>query len=888
MAPYGRPTRFASTALLLATLVASPCSAESVPEQVQWRELGPPARSGAAMVWDSRRGRALLFGGDGAFGVPYPGTWQFLRAPRPHWEPLATTLDGPPARTGMCAVYDSVGDRVLLFGGRGPYGDFGTNELWQLRLNDPVRWRQLQYAPGPAPSVRFDATMILDSQRRLVLYGGDGGGSTDDAVWFLPLTEQTLQWRKLEDYTIGPGPGPRARHSAMYSASRNRMLVFGGEQKVVGDLGFGYAICPPQAWSLMLDPFIHWEAPTSLLSPHPVAEVGGALEPDSTGRHAWLVPGNQDLGVNDPALWSYDFETRGWTRANPGFGGPGPRGGVASCLDPTTSEIILHGGAPASQLYQGMTDSPLSETWGFLATEVSGWIPLCRVPGVADRPWSDPRAHFDEARRRLVTWTREGVWTCDVGTDATWHLETVSPGDGPQYDNSMSAIDPVRRRLLVFGGQEFTNSGYIDRDADRLWSWPLDGPGPWSSVQITGPTPAHINGTQCAFDAIRDRVIALPSNRDAFAPLDTLPVIALAGDAAQWTRLPVAGNPPPPRSDGTVLMDPIHDRMFVQGGTTSTIGDGTYAQDLWSLAFATDTRMPGPGNAIAGQPRWRLEIYSPFAYEQAAHCGLAVDPTLGRILLVGGEGLTAFGIGPRNEIESTAFDDPATWENLDPTSQSPMLGGGPLAFDAAADRMLWWNGRQLWEITWPFGTPAPYGPAVVNAGPASVDVRWPGQLTDPYTAAVDRSVDGGRTWQRLRSVAPQSDGSLAFADSSLAPGSQAAYRASIERSGATHVLGTASTVLGATIPATLRLAAPRPNPASDDVVIELGAPAQGTVTLELFDVAGRLAAPVVRRAIPAGTTVFTAPLARGLSPGLYLLRASDGRQSVNARLVVTR
>ena len=33
------------------------------------------------MVWDSRRGRALLFGGDGAFATPYGSPWQFLRTP---------------------------------------------------------------------------------------------------------------------------------------------------------------------------------------------------------------------------------------------------------------------------------------------------------------------------------------------------------------------------------------------------------------------------------------------------------------------------------------------------------------------------------------------------------------------------------------------------------------------------------------------------------------------------------------------------------------------------------------------------------------------------------------------------------------------------------------
>src|SRR5689334_24467799 len=125
------------------------------------------------MVWDSRRGRALLFGGDGAFGVPYASPWQFLRTPRPHWEPLATTPDGPPLRSGMCAVYDSVGDRVLLFGGRLAYGDYGTNELWQLRLDGTPRWLQLQYAAGPVPLGRFDAGMILDRDRRLVLFGGD-------------------------------------------------------------------------------------------------------------------------------------------------------------------------------------------------------------------------------------------------------------------------------------------------------------------------------------------------------------------------------------------------------------------------------------------------------------------------------------------------------------------------------------------------------------------------------------------------------------------------------------------------------------------------------------------------------------------------------------------
>jgi hypothetical protein len=471
------------------------------------------------------------------------------------------------------------------------------------------------------------------------------------------------------------------------------------------------------------------------------------------------------------------------------------------------------------------------------------------------------------------------VWTCDVAVDATWHLQPVAPGDGPQFDDEMSTIDPVRRRLLVFGGVEFTANGYVQHDADRLWSWPLDGPGSWSSTTITGQVPAGVAGTQCALDAARDRVIVLPSQRTAHSavPMDTLPVIELAGGSPEWARLPIAGTPPDPRTDATVLMDPIHDRLIMQGGLVPGLLDH-YGRDLWTLSLATS-------------PTWSRDIYSPFAPDLAARCGLAVDPTLGRIMLVGSdEGLTLDVLGgPSNPIESTQFDDPSSWTNLDPASQSPMFGGGPLAFDGAANRMLWWNGRQIWEITWPFGTPSPYGPAAVTADAGSVHILWPGQPTAvPYSADVDRSTDGGRTWLRLRSVPPNADGSLAVADSSLAHGAQAAYRATIERDGSTHVLGTASTVLGTTPPTALTLAAPRPNPARDDVVLELGAPADATVTIEVFDVAGRLAAPATRRTITAGSTVFTAPLARGLKPGLYLLRASDGHRSVDARLVVVR
>src|SRR4030095_14959862 len=100
--------------------------------------------------------------------------------------------------------------------------------------------------------------------------------------------------------------------------------------------------------------------------------------------------------------------------------------------------------------------------------------------------------------------------------------------------------------------------------------------------------------------------------------------------------------------------------------------------------------------------------------------------------------------------------------------------------------------------------------------------RWPAQPVAPYAAAIDRSTDGGRTWMRLRSVTPEADGSVAITDGDASVTGPRVYRATIQRSGTTTTLGTASTVLGPVTVTTLTLAAPRPNPARDDVALELG------------------------------------------------------------------
>ena len=86
----------------------------------------------------------------------------------------------------------------------------------------------------------------------------------------------------------------------------------------------------------------------------------------------------------------------------------------------------------------------------------------------------------------------------------------------------------------------------------------------------------------------------------------------------------------------------------------------------------------------------------------------------------------------------------------------------------------------------------------------------------------------------------------------------------------------------------LALAAPWPNPAADRLTIEWSAPTNGPVTVEIFDVQGRLiASPAGARSLGAGPSRITVPVA-ALRAGVYLCRVQAGPQSATRKFFVQR
>ena len=209
-------------------------------------------------VHDSRRNRLLAFGhlDRQLAGRPFPDPWALsLDEPRV-WTELHPSGPAPPDRQGYSVVYDSRRDRVLLFGGQ-IFGNLSVDsgesqdDVWELALGDSLRWRQLQ--PVGTPGARQEHAAVYDEahDRMLVFQGEQSHGcsyycATDlDDAWALSLAGDSLAWQPF-------GPDPPARATPLIDPGRDRLLLWAG-----GASAWSLPLSTPTAWqqlSLSGDP----------------------------------------------------------------------------------------------------------------------------------------------------------------------------------------------------------------------------------------------------------------------------------------------------------------------------------------------------------------------------------------------------------------------------------------------------------------------------------------------------------------------------------------------------------------------------------------------------------------------------------------------------------
>src|SRR6185295_13348806 len=135
-----------------------------------------------------------------------------------------STIGGPGIRGDHSAIYDSLGKRMILFGGQ---DDFNTyyDEVWSLDLTPtttamttpPVNfWTQL-FPSGVfpnAPTARIGHSAIYDTQNnRMIVFGGQDGTGYQNDVYILTLGASPA-WSAPA--TTGTAPSGRLGHTAVY------------------------------------------------------------------------------------------------------------------------------------------------------------------------------------------------------------------------------------------------------------------------------------------------------------------------------------------------------------------------------------------------------------------------------------------------------------------------------------------------------------------------------------------------------------------------------------------------------------------------------------------------------------------------------------------------
>lgn len=166
-----------------------------------WTEVfpqdSPSKRFATAMAYDSARKKVVLFGGYGTnpanptTNINFNDTWEYDGS---NWTKI-TTAATPDARSYHSMVYDTVKGKVLLYGGKNV-----NNKVWQY---DGTNWEELVVSnpSNGIPSQRYSMSMAYnDFHKKVIMYGGFNFGAYFNETWEL----YGNTWKKITTSSI-PG-----------------------------------------------------------------------------------------------------------------------------------------------------------------------------------------------------------------------------------------------------------------------------------------------------------------------------------------------------------------------------------------------------------------------------------------------------------------------------------------------------------------------------------------------------------------------------------------------------------------------------------------------------------------------------------------------------------
>ena len=634
---------------LFATAAAAPTlPQQQLYEDGSWLELTlPPGRTNHTAVYDPVRHRMIVFGGDGT-SSHLQDVWALSLSGTPSWTQLHPIWGGPngtapSARLQHSAIYDPVRDRMLVFGGSD--GTF-RNDVWALSLSGTPTWILLTPS-GTPPAPRVDHTAIYDPVRdRMIVFGGASSSTLLNDVWALSLSG-TPAWTSITP--SGTPPSARYTHTAIYDPVRDRMVIFGGSNGLFLN----------DVWALSLAGTPAWTSVTTTGTAPYRASHTCVYDPV---RDRMVMFGGVDYGSTLNDVWALSLATNAWTMTSPVAGPPAARGGHTAIYDSVNDRMVISGGlnfgvigdtwslalagsGTWARLTGSQDSNPPGGRWaystifdasrdrmilfggkniygglGYLgdvwALPLSGdpvWVSLGSAP--FQRAYHD--AIYDANTDRMIVVGGEpdvSVWALALASNA-WSNITPASG-GPTASDPRSVHDPLRQRILVFGG--FTVSGA----SNDLWALSLTGTPTWTHLTPSGTPPPGRWGCSMVYVPQRDAVVVFGGRANLIDFNDVWMLSLNGGGTPAWTQLTPTGPPPPERFEHAAVYDAQRQRMVIFGGAGPT-GVDTSRNDVWALW-------------MGASPAWQPLAPSGASPEARSRISVIYKSSLGRMIMFGG------------------------------------------------------------------------------------------------------------------------------------------------------------------------------------------------------------------------------------------------------------
>jgi hypothetical protein len=847
--------------------------------------LHPPQTTDGDVIYDSRRHRLILITPD--------EVWAQELTPPFLWERFEPAGEAP-ARTYSSAVYDSVGDRVVVFcsldrgqtssvlflhlaqGVRwevaplGPtrpppgftnitlhdplrnrmlvFGDYADEAVWALSLDGSPAWARINTGAGARPGRRAFASGVYDPVRDRVLVFGGAGSLPRSDTWALSLSQPT-GWSLITP--AGLPPAPRQRHAAIHDSAGDRMIVYGGA--VLGTRGWSRST---EAWALPLSGTPAW-VPLNTGGPRPddiSSEM--AAHDRRENRLVGISLGNQTLAL--------DVDELQWTNLVPL---PDGRGRHQIAYDAARDRMILAGGTDN-------TTSPYDRYPGDIWSLSMDHLAWERLPVTfTGREQAGLVIDAELQQAHLLFGSTDFYAGCHPLHDS-WLPRCSSIIQSVPLDQglpltvarsfgctgSSTTLDPIGKRIIVFGG--YRMSYYCDHISHASYTYlnafsmvPLRGPFDPAAPLVTGEPPPARQGHAAVYDELRDRLIVY-GGIGAGGVLDDVWTFGLQGGSA-WTRLVPEGTPPPPIIAPAAIYDPVRDRVVISGNPHDEGRTGRLR--VWALR-------------LADPPSWiELNPDGPLPPARTDHA-VAYDPVRDRMVLFGG-----YGNGPyMNDVWTLNWGTPVIPVDLDFSPGDPLNRVDRLSQGLISAVVMSSDTFDALSID----------PQTVTLGGAPVSRHADGRL---MAAPVDLDADGRRDYCFSARIAEMDlEGARQVIVSGRTVSGQALRGRDLVHVGSGEG-GSPDSVACADlvgIPA-LRVISPGPW-RSTALVVVVGIRGDAPAELVLFDVAGRRVLARSLDAFGPGEHQVSIDAGDRLASGLYLLSLRQGAVQTAVKVLRVR